>query len=400
MADRIDRERHQSHERTRKAVGMVALVLASLWLATPACYQAKAPHVDANLASAVQTVARDLVHQMGAGEKASRTIVIDPLLDGRTGQQTHASEKAEQQLAAALGAAMRGAKFLPFDGEGASKAGLIVSGTLTAQPAPGLYRLSVAFSDRQSGIVVAQAVAPFREPGLDVSPTRFYRDSPSLVRDRSVEGYVRTAETSAGKPADALYMDQVPTAALIAEALAAYNAEKWDEALKLYDTAVQRKDGQQLRTFNGLYLTHTQLGHASEAEEAFGKIAALGLATNNLAVKLLFRPGSTEFWSDRKVSGVYPMWLHEIARAAQASESCLNIVGHTSKSGSSQVNDRLSLARATVVRDSLEHEAPGIGHKARVSGVGSRENLVGSGADDASDALDRRVEFKVVTCAE
>jgi outer membrane protein OmpA-like peptidoglycan-associated protein len=33
------------------------------------------------------------------------------------------------------------------------------------------------------------------------------------------------------------------------------------------------------------------------------------------------------------------------------------------------------------------------------NGVGSRENLVGTGKDDESDALDRRVEFKVVSTA-
>ena len=32
------------------------------------------------------------------------------------------------------------------------------------------------------------------------------------------------------------------------------------------------------------------------------------------------------------------------------------------------------------------------------SGVGSREKLVGTGTDDVRDALDRRVEFKVVPC--
>jgi outer membrane protein OmpA-like peptidoglycan-associated protein len=31
-------------------------------------------------------------------------------------------------------------------------------------------------------------------------------------------------------------------------------------------------------------------------------------------------------------------------------------------------------------------------------GMGFRQNLVGSGTDDAGDALDRRVEFKVVQC--
>ena len=33
------------------------------------------------------------------------------------------------------------------------------------------------------------------------------------------------------------------------------------------------------------------------------------------------------------------------------------------------------------------------------TGKGSREMIVGTGKDDASDALDRRVEFKTVQCA-
>ena len=32
------------------------------------------------------------------------------------------------------------------------------------------------------------------------------------------------------------------------------------------------------------------------------------------------------------------------------------------------------------------------------NGVGSRQTMVGNGRDDASDALDRRVEFKVIGC--
>jgi outer membrane protein OmpA-like peptidoglycan-associated protein len=353
---------------------------------------------DLDMVSAVRSLAADLSHQLGPAPFESRTLVIDPLLDGRTGQQNHACQQVEQGLATELPAAIRSAKVLTFDSAGAAQSRLLVTGTLTALPAPDHYKLSVALSDRQSGLVLAQEVVPFRQPNMDVSPTRFYNDSPSLVRDRSVEGYLRTAETPAGKPADALYMDQVPTAALLADALTAYNAERPEQALALYSEAVKRRDGQQLRTFNGIYLTNIRLGRMKDAEEAFAKIAALGLATNNLAVKLLFRPGGTDFWPDPNVSAVYPMWLRQIARATHSTASCLNIVGHTSHSGSEQANDRLSLARATVIRDRLEREAPGLARKSKVSGVGYRENLVGSGADDASDAIDRRVEFKVVGC--
>lgn len=47
----------------------------------------------------------------------------------------------------------------------------------------------------------------------------------------------------------------------------------------------------------------------------------------------------------------------------------------------------------------VDKEVPGIGKQLRVSGVGFRDNLIGSGTDDASDALDRRVEFEVVACS-
>lgn len=368
------------------------LLLLMCSIAWMACKQ------ELSLARSAQNVARDLARQVGPSSEASRTLVIDPVLDSRTGQQTQASMQVQQLLEAALGTTLRGVKIVPFDGQGAAEARLLVTGTLTALPKPGHYRMSIALTDRQSGIVVAQAAVGFREKSLDTSPTRFYRDSPSLVRDRSVEGYLRTAETKAGNPADALYVEQIPTSALLADALDAYNSERWEDALSRYNAAAERKDGQQLRTFNGIYLCNVQLGRNEAAAAAFGKIATLGLATSNLAVKLLFRPGSTEFWPDRKVSGVYPMWLREIAKAAQVSGSCLSIVGHTSKTGTEELNAKLSLARATVIRGWLEREARGLAAKSGVSGVGARENLVGSGADDATDAVDRRVEFKVVNC--
>jgi outer membrane protein OmpA-like peptidoglycan-associated protein len=379
-----------------------ATLLAICALALSACKSkpkaAAAPKGEPDLARSVRAATRDLMKQVGNAPNASRTVVIDPLLDGKSGQQTRATERAGQLLAGALADSAKSMKLLPFDSAGTAQSRFVLTGTLTALPEKDRYRLSVVLSDRRTGIVVGRAIAPFHEVGLDVSTTRFYTDSPSLVRDRSVEGYLKTAETDKGGSADALYIDQLPTGALIANAQAAYNAEKYDDALKLYQVAAKRTDGQQLRTFNGLYLASIQLDHPKDAEDAFGKIAVLGLATNNLAVKLLFRPNSTDFWPDPKISGVYPMWLRQIAKAAQSAEGCLNITGHTSHSGTMEVNDRLSLSRATVIRDRLEREAPGIAKKARVKGVGYRENIVGTGADDASDAVDRRVEFKVVPC--
>ena len=76
----------------------------------------------------------------------------------------------------------------------------------------------------------------------------------------------------------------------------------------------------------------------------------------------------------------------------------MEVVGHASPTGPEAVNDRLSGLRAEHVKGQLSRAAPALGKRVTARGVGSRETLVGNGRDDASDALDRRVEFKVMSC--
>jgi len=136
----------------------------------------------------------------------------------------------------------------------------------------------------------------------------------------------------------------------------------------------------------------------AEAEQAFGKVVAYGIAYNQLGVKFLFNPGKTEFWTDPKISGPYAMWLRQIAKESTSAKACMNIVGHTSRTGSEQTNDALSMARATYIRQRLTSEASALDSRTKPSGMGFRENIVGSGTDNVVDALDRRVEFKIVPC--
>ena len=357
-----------------------------------------APTVDDTLEGAINGVMLDIARQLGPDALAEGSAVIDPLLDGRSGQQTKATERTMQVLTVAVPKVLTRVRLLPFDEAGAKESRWLFNGTLTAQDgAPGTYKLTVALSDRGSGVVVARGVAPLKDGQLDLAPTRFYAESPSLVRDRAVQGYIETTERPVGQKADGLYLEQIPTAALLAEALEAYNNERWDDALKLMAAAATRDDGQQLRTFNGLYMANMKLGRTADAEAAFGRIAALGLSTSNLAVKILFRPASTDFMGE---APVYAMWLRQIAKAAQSSQLCLNVVGHTSKTGTEAGNRSLSLRRAQTMRDRLVRDAPALarGQRVRTEGKGWDETIVGTGTDDLRDALDRRVEFKVVGC--
>jgi hypothetical protein len=332
-----------------------------------------------------------------------RGVVLDPMLDAATGQQTAATTLLERRVSTRLTTNFDQFEILPFQSANLARAQYLLTGTMTRVAGDGTARrrglqINLALTDVKSGTVVAQASAVAQDEGLDHTPLAYYRDSPVLVKDKVIEGYARTSATPPGQRGDAFYLERIAAAALINEATTLYNQERYVEALGQYRSALATPTGEQLRVLNGIYLASAKLGRSQEAEQAFGRVVALGIAYNELGVKFLFNPGSTDFWSDARVSGAYPMWLRQIARESTSARVCMNIVGHTSRTGSEGANDALSLQRANTIRQRLAGEAAALGGKTRTSGMGFRQNIVGSGTDNAVDALDRRVEFKIVPC--
>jgi len=333
-----------------------------------------------------------------------KAVIVDPMIDAASGQQTGVTRLMEQKVTERLSQHPQ-MELLPFQGPNLARAQYLLIGT-TVRSAAGAagggarrpYQINLALVDLAARKVLAQASAVARDDGLDTRPTAYYQDSPVLLKDAVVEGYIRTAQTPPGQAADGVYLDRLAASALVNDGNNAYNANRYQDALGLYNNALSTPAGEQLRALNGVYLASWRLGRTAEAEQAFGRIVAFGLQQHNLGVKFLFNPGSTEFWSDPKVSGPYPIWLRQIARQAAAAKVCMNVVGHTSHTGSEQVNDRLSQARANAIKQKLEADAAELGPRTRASGVGWRENIIGTGTDDVTDALDRRVEFKIVPC--
>jgi len=332
---------------------------------------------------------------------SKKGLLVDPMIDASSGQQTGVTKQLEQLVTDRLRANYEQIEILPFQAANLPKAQYLLTGTTSrvqSDKPVSAFNINLAITDMKTGKVVAQSSARSRDQGLDATPTAYYRDSPVLVKDKVVEGYVRTSETPPGKAADPAYFERIAAAPLVNDATNAYNSERYQESLTLYNNAASTPAGEQIRVLNGIYLTNWKLGKTSEAEEAFGKVVALGLASQNLGVKFLFNPGTTDFWSDSKVSGPYGFWLRQIARQAAAAKTCMNVVGHTSKTGSEAINDRLSRQRATYIKERLEKESSELAGRLKSSGVGFKENIVGTGTDDVRDALDRRVEFKVTAC--
>ena len=325
-----------------------------------------------------------------------RAVVLDPTLDAGTGQQTAATQQLDGAIAERMTRNFEQLEVLPFRAANLSKAQYLLIGTMAR--AQGAYRLNLALVDLKSGAVVAESSALARGDGVDMSPLPYYRDSPVLIKDKVIEGYVRTSATPPGQKADATYLERIATATVINDATILYNAARYQEALGQYRSALATPAGEQIRVLNGIYLSNFKLGQMAEAEQAFGRVVSFGIAYNQLGVKFLFNPGGTEFWSDPKVSGAYGMWLRQIAKEGASAKVCMDIVGHTSKTGPEAVNDALSLKRAAYIKQRLAAESGGLANRTRPQGMGFKQNIVGTGSDDAVDALDRRVEFKIVQC--
>ncbi len=334
--------------------------------------------------------------------------VVDVAVDSQSGQQTAGTRFLDSRLLLRAQA-----KFPQFEvvalpaslqpGKGLTTERYLLAASLSPMEKQGTevqmrYRINLSLTDLRSGFVLAQAGANATAAGVDTTPTSFYQDSPSLLRDRIVEGQIRTAQARAGAEADAVYVASLTVSALIGEGARLYDAGQFEESLRLYEAAVARPDGKQQRVFNGLYLTNKQLGRSEAAEQAFGSIVALGLSTNSLSFKFLFKPATTDFLADPKISAPYEMWLRVLAREIASSAHCVTVLGHSSHTGSEQVNDRLSLQRAAGMQRKLEASAPALVGRLQSVGMGFRENLIGTGTDDLRDALDRRVEFRVRAC--
>lgn len=60
--------------------------------------------------------------------------------------------------------------------------------------------------------------------------------------------------------------------------------------------------------------------------------------------------------------------------------------------------ERLRRVRSAAFRQTLGAEAGELMPRTKTSDVGSRDNTIGTATDDATDSLDRSVEFKIVGC--
>lgn len=360
--------------------------------------------------AAVHTAVRQVFEQVKkqdlVGAALNKTVfMLDPVIDANTAEVNKSSQAVEAALREEAGKVSEKYELVKLSPENYDTARYLVSGailydTLTPGDRKKLYKLALSVVDIKSGKVVASTEAWIADHKIDVTPTATYQNSPMYLKDKRVAGQVETAQMVPGSQAEPTYFNSLSTAALLGKADAAYEAGQYEQALSLYKATSLRPDGQLMKTYAGLYQVNRKLARLGDAEVVFGQLVNIGYQNNNISTKLFFNVGSTEFINDTELRVQYAIWLRQIAKLFVKNNACLLVVGHSSRTGDEGYNEQLSLRRATAVQTIMQKDVPQIQQHIRPLGRGWKENVIGTGTDDAQDAIDRRVEFRITDCGK
>ncbi len=397
--------------RWRLAAAMaVTAVLGACATGSNAPVAQRSPNAAQSLDEAVASLTTKLLKSAQINPSERRVLVVDPVIDRATGSQAAVTRAMEPRMLQVVSRGYPRIEPAAFTLASLDRQPIVLVGCTTGVAAPGTalpptdghanaYRIWASLADLRTGkFVTKEEVAWVRPEDVDMTPTPFFRDSPAWTVSGGMSAHLQACAGDLGDAIDPAYLNSIKAAAAVNDGIAAYEGGRYQEALSLYTQASMLPGGDQMRVWNGEYLTNMALGRQRDAEEAFGRMVDAGLTQGRLAVKFVFRPASVEFWSDKAVSGQYPTWLRQIAERSSARNTCLLLIGHTSPTGTTAANDALSERRAQFVRNQLVQRAPVLRVRTEAQGRGSREPIVGTGQDNATDLLDRRVEFEPHIC--
>ncbi len=360
------------------------------------------------LEEAVTLVGQNLKAQLGETQQkdegtaqSTQLIVFDPILSIENGEQFKANQQIASILRRELGSAFKIDELSP---ETLGKAKYVLTGVVSqsmglSNPSPSNCQLAVAILELSTGTVKAKSQVNIN--GFPSEPLSFYEDSPIFLRDKSVRLATLLFSWSMGQVVSPEYLKFLQEKANIQEGILSYDKGQFADAASSFSKAVEHLDGRTLSSYTGLYLSSQKLHRNRTAYKAFTNLLTVAIEENHrLDLRLQFRANSPAFIPSPELSRRYAGWLKYIAGFIRRNRYCLDISGHSSRSQDKIKDEQLSLSRARTIQGVMSVTYPGIIKKSHVEGKGFAENIVGNGANDASDAVDRRIELSVVNCRE
>ncbi len=358
---------------------------------------------------AISTLAGNLLGQVKADrplpvEKGAINVMLIPFVDANSGEVPEVSWSIEKIVIDVGRRNFEGINLARLTLKNIDRADYIIDGFILLEFSKSKdtakqqkhYHVFGTVGNLADKKIIGESNVWISDTDLNYTPTSIYRDSPLYFKSRRLTKADKTRRQTYKKD---FFGVSLKTRAMLIEGRTAYENGNYEAAEALFSMAANRKDGQDLGTYAGLYLANHKLGRFEEAEKAFAEVVSISVEKYRfLTVKYLFGVDSVEFLQDENLKARYDTWIRNIGKYFHNSNHCLRIIGHASHTGTKAYNDQLSLERAKSIQKQLRKTFPEVFQRSQVIGKGFSENIVGTGSDDERDALDRRVELFIIDC--
>ena len=329
-----------------------------------------------------------------------KKIVIDPFFDTDSGYPVKVNPRINAILSREI------ARRFAVTGEMAPENLEISEYVLTGMVSLGdaeqgggrVYKVYAAVFEKSSGVV--HASSEVRIVSFDTTPMDIYQDSPAYLKGQNYHAHVSSVRAKANETVAKGYQDKLPARSLRVKGDALYEQKDYSQSLSYYRKAAGSAHAQDLETLNGLFTNLVRQGRLEEAGPVYGTLLRASInETSEMAIKITFAPNSKSPVAGK--AGVYNLYVKQIALLVGSLPDCrVKIIGHSSRTGSEAYNAKLSLQRALAIQKQMISFAPKVSGRCEALGRGFQDNMIGTGTDDGSDEIDRRVEFKFTSCRQ
>ena len=333
-------------------------------------------------------------------QKQLKKIVVDPFIDVESGYPVKANTRIVNLVSAEI------MKRFQITGEmepaNLNVSEYVLNGMVsidnTSETTKGRYKIRATVFEKSTGQILAAAtvfVARF-----DTTPLDIYKDSPVYLKGKSYDQFVSSVRQPPTGSTSKGYQDRLQVKAMLVKGDKLYEQKEFKQSLSYYNQVAERTDGQAMETYSGQFTNLAKQGQFDEAEVVYAKLAQASISeTQEISNKITFTPNA-KVPPDEKLK-LYTIYVRQIAKLVASVSSCrVKIVGHCSKTGSASYNDKLSLQRAQWIQKQMITYAPEVKDRLEPIGRGFRDNLVGTGADNITDEVDRRISFAFNSCNE
>lgn len=348
--------------------------------------------------SSVGNLINKVVINPATQRKQLKKIVIDPFIDMESGYPVKANARIAEIMAEEIKTRFEITGQMEPDNLDVSE--YVLNGMVTLEQKrvgkEKIYKVLSTVLEKSSGKVLASASV--RVNNFDTTPKDIYKDSPVFMKGKSYEQLSSSVKKQPNETVEKEYHDTLTVKSMTVKGDTLYEEKQYKKSMAYYSQAGKVQSGLQLEVLNGQFTNLVKQNQWEDAENVYAKLIRTSIAeTSEISSKITFAPNSTSPLEGK--ARLYRIYTKEIAKLVTGLPAChIKIIGHSSRTGAKGYNDHLSLQRSLWIKKQMASYVPQINNRSEAIGRGFSENIVGTGADDITDEIDRRVEFKFVNC--